>query len=170
MSTLARVYPRTVVDTDPSFVRGQLSAVADWITETGELAKISGEQGTILSPEVLWRWLETAEACAVGEADGEVIALATLCTSEARLPPGTGELCHLIVRPDWRRRYRASCLILELTAVAKELGYERVAGRMVYSNTPAFRMLTSLSWPESPELAGLNPGFHWHEKRFGGRV
>lgn len=108
--------------------------------------------------------MRSADAVRVSTADDQPVAFATLSRNEADLPPGSVELCHLIVRPDMRRQYRGSHLVLALTHAARQLGYDRLFGRVVPSNAVAHPLLTSLRWGVLANRETPASTFVWYSK------
>lgn len=124
-----------------------LEPIASWITESGELELISGEKGKVLKSELLAEWLTTSITNVISYDNAEnVIGLTTLSTAEMDLPVGYVELCHCIIKPNNRREYNASCLLVALIREAKKRGYTHVVGRVVKSNNKAHHLLKSLKW------------------------
>ncbi|MBL9184070.1 MAG: GNAT family N-acetyltransferase [Verrucomicrobiaceae bacterium] len=117
---------------------------------TNEVPLISGKKDTQLAPEELARWVATS-VFAVVVCVGELpIGFGSLSISEAPLVNGDVEICHLIVHPNWRRQYKGSSLVLELTRIAKSKGFKRVVGRVAPHNAIGRAILSSLRWEKLP--------------------
>lgn len=125
----------------------QLSA---WISTTEELPLISGNEGTHLAPAEFAKWVATSVFAVVVFVGEMPIGFGSLSTSEAPLSTGDVEICHLIVHPDWRRQYKGSSLVLELTRIAKSNGFRRVVGRVAPHNAIGRAILSSLRWEKLP--------------------
>jgi ribosomal protein S18 acetylase RimI-like enzyme len=153
-----------------------LPRIAEWVTTANELHLISGLSGPVLPTSVLEDWVATSLATLAVRHGDDAIAVATLSRSEAELPAGTAEVCHLIVHPRWRRHYRGSHLVLELLSTARRLGFLEVVGRVVSSNTRAHAFLAFLQWkPFDPQVADPSASwargdFVWYRKRTDGHV
>lgn len=148
----------------------QVNDLRTWISGTGELHLISGEKGPLLDEPTLTHWIRSSASSHALVNGREVIGLATLSTSEVGgMPPDTIECCHLIVHPKHRRKYCGTLLLAHLSARAKELGYRRIVGRVVRSNSVGRDLLRSLGWHGlAPEEFGNWPNgqLDWYEKRF----
>lgn len=141
-----------------------LEALAGWIHSSGDEVLIEDAGALPVSPNSLARWAATGLETRAIELGDEVVAFGTLSTSEAVLPTGTTEVCHLIVRPDVRRQYLGSRLVMELMYAARFLGFDWVIGRVVPGNTVCLQFLQAARWARLPRsmVEVLPDGFDWY--------
>jgi ribosomal protein S18 acetylase RimI-like enzyme len=144
---------------------GDIESLARWISESGEAPTISALETCEVRPSDVAGWLKSSLEGFIIRVNEEPVALGTLSTSEAPLPAGTVEVCHVIVRPDWRRRFKGTQLVTELMARARGLGFRWVVGRVVPSNGPSHGFLQWLDWrPTKPILTADDPRFVWYQR------
>jgi RimJ/RimL family protein N-acetyltransferase len=142
----------------------EIDAISRWITDSGELHLISDARGA-LTHDGLRQWIADSITTLVVRAGNEPIAIGTLSVKEAPVPSGAVEFCHVIVRPEWRRRYHGSHMVLALTDLARGCGFQRGVGRVVPGNEGSFRLLRSLNWSLTGKRGEALPeGFLWHDK------
>lgn len=144
---------------------GDAERLAALVTASGELRLISGESGSVAEASLLQHWFTDAQGAVVFRADDSPIAMGTVTRSEAHHPADSIEVCHLFVAPRLRRRYRGSQVALELSSVARSLGYQRLVGRVVSTNVPALCFLSSLGWRPCSGPGPDDPSLVWLEKR-----
>ncbi|HWM23310.1 MAG TPA: GNAT family N-acetyltransferase [Chthoniobacterales bacterium] len=146
-------------------VREDIPVLAEWISTTNELPLISDRTDSALSEELLREWISTARHTAVVRASRLPIAFATLTAAEARLSPGEIEVCHLIVHPKFRRQYKGTNLLLEMTQLARCERFKRILGRVVPKNLIGMAILQSVRWRRVPSSGAREiSGCDWYEK------
>jgi len=120
----------------------------------------------LVQPADVEAWLAGSVEGWVLRVEDQSMALGTLCTTEAELPEDTVEACHVIVHPEWRRRYKGTQLVVELMGCARRMGFKRVVGRVVPDNSASHGFLQWLDWKPAPR--GFVPdasGFVWYQRR-----
>lgn len=143
--------------------RGDIDALATWITDTGELPLISGEASPLLRPVILESWHHGSLKTQVVRVARRPVGLGMLSQTEATLPPVTAEVCHLIIAPEWRQQYKGSQLVLTLMAEAQRLGLHRLVARVVPENAVAHALFSALRWrPLTPAASWAIDGFIWY--------
>ena len=144
-----------------------LEYLVEWITQTGELPLISGFKRKELDLINLKEWLDTALHFTITSFNNNIIGLSTLSTQEAELPHDTIEVCHTIVKPEFRRLYNGATMILKSSSLAKQEGYKRVVGRVAKINEAGMSLLNNLRWSkiENKNFSD-DVSVTWFEKRF----
>ena len=143
-----------------------LAQVRRWISRTRDLPLIAAGMDLDLRRGILDAWVGNGRLARVMRYRGDTLAFATLCETDAELPGGSVEICHCIVLPQVRRRYLGSQLILSLMSEAKQLGYDRVVGRVEPANAIAKDFLTSLRWTTIPKTEPwATPDFVWYRRQ-----
>lgn len=138
---------------------------ADAIKTSGEADLIGSEPGPKISSKVVRQWWESAQYVLIVRANGRTIAMGTVSTSEAPLPPDTIELCHVFVVPKYRRQYKGSHLIIELLNIVRQSAFRKVAARVVRSNRIGHLFLQSLRLtPMHMRILEDYKSFEWYEK------
>ena len=142
-----------------------METLARWITGTAEAPLISALTGTEVRPADIEAWLEASLEAWVIRLEDEPVALGILSTREAELPEKAVEACHVIVRPDWRRRFKGTQLLAELMGRARKLDYEWLVGRVVPINSASHGFVQSLGWKPAPGiLTRDDPRFVWYKR------
>ncbi len=142
----------------------EIPALCAWIASTNEIQQISGLTRPP-TPRDLRQWCDDSVVALQIMAGSESIAMGTLSTHEVSMPTGCAEVCHVIVKPSWRRRYNASRLVLTLMDVARQEGFRRVIGRIAQGNDASHALLKSLSWKPAEDRKWELPSlFDWYER------
>ncbi|MFW5804580.1 MAG: GNAT family N-acetyltransferase [bacterium] len=145
---------------------GDLIETTNWLTSTKELSLISDIKNNMITPEELNNWFINSKKGVVTKHNDKIIGIATLTNKEANLPDKTMEICHLIVKPDYRRYYNGSQMVLKLMSFAKEKEYNKVIGRVVKQNYIGKSLLEFLHWHHTENgMYDSNIDFHWFEKK-----
>lgn len=142
-----------------------VQSIAAWVTATGEAPLISALEASKVRPADVEAWLEVSLEALIVRVEEETVALGTLSTKEADLPEGAIEACHVIVRPDWRRRFKGTQLVAELMDRARKLGFKLLVGRVVPPNVASHGFLQWLDW--KPVTAISTPDddrFVWYQR------
>src|SRR5436309_1489578 len=116
------------------------AAVCSWAS-SDELPSICSDQVTRLTPRLLNSWLQSSLGGFVLRLREFPVAFATISCFEWDLPQGFCEICHLVVAPEYRRRYHGSFFVNWLTRIILSSNYQRVIGRVVPQNTPALALM-----------------------------
>lgn len=144
-----------------------IDPIAAWITATGEAPRISALETSKVHPANVEAWLELSLEALILRVNEQTVALGTLSTKEANLPEGAVEACHVIVRPDWRRRFKGTQLVAELMNRARELGFKLLIGRVVPANVASHGFLQWLDWKPVAALSIPNAKddrFVWYQR------
>lgn len=137
------------------------SSICQWIKETTqqELSYISKEAPGRLSAELLNQWAEAPSGGYVlikknlqQEHGFDLIGFATLSRTEANLPEGHIEICHLIINPDFRQQYWGTRFVRYLTEAAFSRGYVSVVARVEPRNQIGLKLF------RKPDLSFLKEG------------
>jgi ribosomal protein S18 acetylase RimI-like enzyme len=140
--------------------------LARWITAAKEAPIISGLESATVLPQDIESWIEASIGGWVVRSGDEPIAFGTLSNKEANVPEGGIEACHVIVRPEWRRRFKGTQLVAELMGQARSQGYTDLFGRVVPLNGPSHGFLQFLDWRPTSAVVGPESGrFVWYRRR-----
>ena len=142
-----------------------VEALVRWITATGEAPLVSALTSPDVRPADIEAWLEASLEAWIVRLEDEPVALGTLSTREAELPENAVEACHVIVRPDWRRRFKGTQLLAELMGRARKLDYEWLVGRVVPTNSASHGFVQLLGWKPAPGiLTPEDARFVWYKR------
>lgn len=137
-----------------------------WINNAAEVHLISGTTNESFTIETFRSWITSAEHTLALHVDDRPIAFGTLSVCEAPLSTGTIEICHLIVHPDFRKKYYGTLLVISLLAISFSMGFKRVVARTVPSNSIPIHLFEQLNWKQfNYDEEKLNSEFIWFEKR-----
>jgi acetyltransferase (GNAT) family protein len=144
--------------------------VCRWVSTRKCLKRISSDNAEALTPSIIEDWVLKSLGTFVLSSREELIAFATISTSEWLLPQGLCEICHLVVAPEHRRRYHGSFFVNWLARAAVNAGHQAVVGRVLPENLGAVRLMhylrwrdvtTSTKWAGGPYLWFQGPGGNW---------
>jgi ribosomal protein S18 acetylase RimI-like enzyme len=142
-----------------------LETLAAWITDAREAPLISDLDKPEVTATDMRRWLEASVEALIVRLEDAPIAFGTLSRKEAQLPDGSVEACHVIVRPDCRRRFKGTQLVAELMDRARKLGFRYMVGRVVPLNVTSHGFVQSLGWmPAQGILKPDDPRFVWYHR------
>lgn len=142
-----------------------IAHLAMWMTDSGEAPLISDLKSALVQSEDIRQWLDDSDECRVVISEGSPIGFGTLSVAEADLPPDCIEVCHVIIHPEWRRRFKGSQLVLELMDTARRKGYLRTVGRVVPKNAASHGFLAWLGWqPDSHSQVQNSNSFVWYQR------
>ncbi|MBF0208225.1 MAG: GNAT family N-acetyltransferase [Oligoflexia bacterium] len=143
----------------------QLVNCADWISKTKELPNISSSKEMNLSSKELEYWFDSALQGITIQLKGEIIGIATASVQEADLPERMFELCHCIVKPEYRLLYNGSVMLEKLCEYAKENGFSQVVGRVEKSNNLGKKLLNSLNFYVAKKNFSHQDSIIWYQKK-----
>ena len=113
------------------------------------LSLISSDTANWLNHLILNRWTRDSINAFVFFYQDELVGFATLSTSEWSLPDGHCEICHMVIRKEFRRRGFGTMMLIGLQNESRRLGYGTAVGRVNAKNLAAAGMLQKNGWKKA---------------------
>lgn len=136
--------------------------VCSWATTREELRMIASEPEDRLTPELIAAWSQRSIESLVFLRAGLPVGFCTLSTDEAPHRMGAVEMCHLVIAPEWRRRYFATTFVNMIRLYSAERHFEELFARVVPANTSGMALSQYVRWmPRDADALGLDDQFNW---------
>ncbi len=136
--------------------------ICSWVNSFEEMQRISSDDASSLTPDILQRWVDDSVDALVVQLDNKPAAFCTTSIAEYDLPNDSIEACHLITIPAHRRKYFATALLNFTRLVAAQRSYDKLVGRIVPRNMPGLQLANYIRWKEISDSSQLfNSEWRW---------